>query len=117
VTVDPRTRLQGDLKTAMKARDHVAISALRSTLAAIANGEALDVQHAPTSGGGPIAGAVSGVGAGEAPRRELSSDDVAALIVTEIAERRTAADEYDRLGQAAEAGRLRAEAEVLSAYL
>ena len=112
-----RDRLQVDLTSAMKSRDRLAMGALRSALGAIANAEALDVQHAPTSTGGPIAGALSGVGVAEAPRRELSDDDVAAIVETEIAERRASADEYEHLGQAEDAGRLRAEADVLNSFL
>jgi uncharacterized protein YqeY len=102
---------------AMKSRDRGAIAALRSALGAIANAEAIVVEHAPTSTGGAIAGAVSGAGAGEALRRELSEDDVAAVVAAEIAERRSSADEYEQLGQPEDAGRLRAEADELSAYL
>jgi len=112
-----RARLQEGLTAAMKARDRIAVGALRSVLSALANAEAVNVEHAPTSTGGAIAGAISGVGAAEAPRRELSDEAVAAVVAAEIAERGAAADEYDRLGQVDEAGRLRAEAEVLSAYL
>ena len=112
-----RAQLQEGLTAAMKTRDRVAIGALRSALAAIANAEAIEVPPAPTSVEGPIAGAVSGVGAAEAPRRELSDEDVAAVVAAEIAERGSAADEYDRLGQVAEAERLRAEARVLAAFL
>jgi hypothetical protein len=101
----------------MKARDRVAIAGLRSALSAIANAEAVEVEHVPTSTGGVIAGALSGAGAGEASRRELSEDAVAAVVAAEIAERRSSADEYEQLGQAEDAGRLRAEADVLSAYL
>jgi len=101
----------------MKARDGVTTGALRSALSAIANAEALDVEHAPTSTGGSIAGAVSGVGAAEAARRELSDADVAAVVASEISERHSSAGEYERLGHVADAERLRAEAEVLSSYL
>ena len=117
MNVELRTRLQGDLKAAMKSRDRVVIAALRSTLSAIANAEAVEVHHAPTSSGGVIAGAVDGVGATEAARRELSDDDVAAVVAAEVSERRLSADEYARLGQSNHAERLRAEADVLSTYL
>jgi uncharacterized protein YqeY len=117
VSVDLRSRLQQGLKVAMKSQDRVAIAGLRSALSAIANAEAVDVEHAPTSTGSAIAGAISGVGAGEALRRELSPEEVAAVVAAEIAERRSSADEYERLGQAEDAGRLRVEADVLRAYL
>ncbi|TML43448.1 MAG: hypothetical protein E6G27_01660 [Actinobacteria bacterium] len=64
--VEPlRVRLRQALTTARKARDAVAVSVLRSTLAAIDNAEAVDGHDAvriPTSRGGAIAGAVSGLG-------------------------------------------------------
>src|SRR5215468_9855921 len=41
-----RSRLQAALRTAMKAQDTVAVSALRSALAAIANAEAIPVPGA-----------------------------------------------------------------------
>lgn len=117
MTSSVRARLQEGLTAAMKARDRVAVGALRSVLSSVANAEAVDVEHAPTSTGGAIAGAVSGVGAAEAPRRELSDEDVAAVVAAEIAERGSAADEYERLGQVAEAERLRAELKVLGAFV
>jgi uncharacterized protein len=64
-----------------------------------------------------IAGAVVGVGAAEVERRTLTPAEVQAIVRGEVAERRTAAEAYARAGQTGYAERLRAEAEVLSAYL
>jgi uncharacterized protein YqeY len=112
-------RLREALRAAMKAKDTVAVSALRSALAAIGNAEAVSVA-APADGAAPsgsrhVAGAAAGLGAAEAPRRELASADVAAIIAAEVAERRDAARQYDSTGHGDQAARLRREAEVIEA--
>jgi uncharacterized protein YqeY len=111
------------LTAAMKARDRRAVAALRSTLAAIDNAEAVDVTQVPPAGGGrpegegEIAGAALGVGAAEVERRTLMAAETETIVRREVAERETAAQAYERAGQAPPAERLRAEAELLSAYL
>src|SRR5262245_1831305 len=92
------TRLRGALPGALKARDRVAVAALRSALGAIDNAQAVEAPPAPLSGG-VIAGAVTGLGAGEAPRRELSECDIAAIVRGEVADRRAAAEDYERAGR------------------
>ena len=115
---DIRTRMRRDLTAAMKARDKRAVATLRSTLAAIDNAEAVD---AAAGGGHPgegvIAGAALGVGAAEVERRALTAAETQAIVRRELAERETAAHAYERAGQAPHAERLRAEAELLNAYL
>jgi hypothetical protein len=101
----------------MKGRDSMAIAALRTTLGAIDNAEAVDVPERPLPMGEPIAGAVVGHGAGEAPRRELSEGQIRALVQGEVADRESAAADYERLGRHDEATRLRAESAVLIALL
>jgi uncharacterized protein len=115
-----RGRLRGALPAAMKARDGAAVAALRSALAAIDNAEAV----APAPGGSPaaaghpdLAGTVAGLGAAEVERRHLQEAEVEQIVQAEVADRRAAADAYERAGQAERAGRLRAEAEVLSSHL
>lgn len=110
------TRLREALPAALKARDQLAVAALRSALAAIDNAQAVAAPPAPRSGG-VIAGAVAGLGAGEAPRRDLSPGDIAAIVRAEVADRRAAAAEYERAGQPDAAARLTAEADVLAAHL
>jgi hypothetical protein len=130
-------RLSRALPVAMKARDRVAVAALRSALAAIANAEAVDPPQPPPpaqrpdhggsgaeqldhggSGSGPaFAGAVAGLGATEVERRRLSGVQVEEVIRAEVAERETAAAGYERAGQLEHAERLRAEAKVLTSYL
>jgi uncharacterized protein len=111
--VDPVT-LRRALTTALKARDAVAVSALRSALGAIENAGAVDPGQAPPPGDGPIAGAVEGLGAGEVERRPV---DVRAVVAAEVDQRRAAAREYADLGRPDRAERLRAEADVLAAHL
>lgn len=107
-------RLRQALRAAMKTRDPAAASALRSALAAIANAEAVPTAVTPPPGGHPhIAGSVEGPGAAEAERRTLSEADVAGIIEAEVAERRTAAAQYERAGHTDRAQRLLHEASIL----
>jgi hypothetical protein len=110
--------LRQALTAALKARDGVAVSALRSALAAIENAGAVDpAQAPPRADSGSIAGAVAGPGAVEVPRRSLGADELRALVAAEVEHRRTAAREYAELGRPDRAERLRAEADVLAVYL
>jgi len=109
-----RARMRRALVNAMKQRDDAATSALRSALAAIDNAEALRVGAAAPLADGPIAGAVSGVGAAEANRREVTEEEMVQIVRGEIASRLAAAAEYEQLGEDAQAARLRAEAAVLA---
>ena len=115
-----RDRLRDGLPAAIKARDGVAVAALRSALAAIENAEAVT----PPPAGSPaeathsqLAGTVVGVGAAEAERRALSEAEVEEIARAEVDERRAAADAYERAGRPEMARRLRAEADVLGGYL
>ena len=122
VSVEPdeaQQRLRLALRSAMKARDTLATSALRSALAAIGNAEAISpgaAQGQPTADA-HVAGSVPGLGAAEAGRRLLSGDEVAAIVAAEAAERRTAAGHYEASGNAGRAARLLREAEVIEAAL
>lgn len=118
-----RTSLHRDLTTALKARDRVAVAALRSALAAIENAEAVAADPAAGTGGravagnAHVAGAADGPGAGDVERRLLTGADLHAIVQGEVRERSAAAQQYDRIGRHDLAGRLRSEAEVLSRYL
>jgi uncharacterized protein YqeY len=100
----------------MKARDRVAVAALRSTLAAIDNAEAVDgvavadqrlaIEHTPV-----------GVGVTEVERRALTEEQVEHVVRAEVGEREAAAREYDRVGRPERAEQLRSEVGVLSAHL
>ena len=113
-----RDALRRDLASAMKTREPDAVSALRTAIAAIDNAEAVpapDESTATTSG--HIAGARAGLGAAEAARRNLSDGQQQAILRDQIAGYAADADHYEALGQQAAAGRLRAQARLLSAYL
>jgi uncharacterized protein YqeY len=109
-----RERLRAALPAAMKARDRNAIAAVRSALGAIDNAEAIDTPDAPA---GAIEASAVGLGAAEGRRRDLSESDIEQIVRTEIADRATAADEYDSLGRTDRRDVLRAEAAALTALL
>jgi hypothetical protein len=111
-----RRRLRAALVAAMKERDRVTVTALRSTLAAIDNAEAVDTT-AMTSGSLTIESSPVGIGVAEAERRALSDEDIAQIVHSEVADREAAALEYDRAGRPERAEALRAEAQVLSSHL
>jgi uncharacterized protein YqeY len=114
-----RDRLREDLSAAMKARDRVAITVLRTTLAAIDNAEAVDPSagETPVTGSHHIAGASAGVGSTDVTRRVLSDADIDAVIREQADERWQVAAEYEKLGQVQAADTLRREAAVLDKYL
>ena len=89
-----KDRLETDLRVAMKARDELVTSTLRMALAAVRNTE------------------VSGERA-----RELSDDEVQAVLTTEAKKRREAATAFGNAGRAEQAERERAEEQVLAGYL
>jgi uncharacterized protein YqeY len=112
-----RGRLRHALTAAMKARDTIAIAALRSALSAIDNAEAPDVSEAPAVQHGVIAGGVLGLGAGEVARRTLSASELEAIVRREITERQSEADDRARTGHYDRAAALLAEAAVLAHVL
>lgn len=115
-----RATLRRDLTAAVKARDAVAVAALRSALAAIANAEAQPATDQVPPGSGTsshIAGATDGVGATDVQRRNLTDAEVRAIIEAEVRDRALAAEDYERLGRQDRAARLRAEADHLLRYL
>ncbi len=114
-TGDVRARLGLALHDALKARDKVAASALRSALAAIGNAEAVPAGTSPagTASNPYVAGTVAGVGGADAERRILSDAEIGAIVRSEIAERHAAAAQYEQAGHADRAARLRQEADVL----
>ena len=91
---DLKKQLRDDLTTAMKARDELRTATLRMVLTAVSAEE------------------VSGKEA-----RELSDDEVQAVLRREAKKRREAADAFADAGRAQQAERERAEGEVLADYL
>ncbi|HEV8065691.1 MAG TPA: hypothetical protein VGP46_12695 [Acidimicrobiales bacterium] len=112
-----RAKLRRGLTTAMKAGDAVAVSVLRTSLAAIDNAEAVAVAPERRTGEGPIAGAVAGQGAGDVARRDLSETEIRAIVSGELTERRAAAALYRELGREQEADSLLLEADILASVL
>jgi len=109
-----RQRLREALPAAMKSRDRPAVAALRATLAAIENAEAVVVDDG-TRRSLAIEDTPVGVGAAEANRRELTEDDVARIVRAEVAEREAAATAYEKSGHTDRAEQLRAEIRALTA--
>ncbi|MDA2806832.1 GatB/YqeY domain-containing protein [Nocardiopsis suaedae] len=89
-----KDRLKADLTTAMKARDDVRTRTLRMVLTAVSKEE--------------VAGGSS---------RELSDDDLIALLTREAKKRREAAEAFESGGREDKAADERAEGEVLAGYL
>ncbi|WP_129841545.1 GatB/YqeY domain-containing protein [Streptomyces sp. RFCAC02] len=89
-----KSRLQNDLTAAIKERDELRSATLRMTLAAITTEEVAGKQA-----------------------RQLSDDEVLAVITRETKKRREAAEAFDRAGRDEQAARERAEGEVLTGYL
>jgi uncharacterized protein YqeY len=117
-TTSIQTRLRTALTQALSSRDAVAAAAIRSTLSAIANAEAVppaETRSMPASE--HVAGTVAGLGAAEAARRQLTEADIADIVAAEISDRRSAAADYDRLGRADQSARLRHEAAILAELL
>ena len=113
-----RATLRRDLTAAMKARDPDAVAALRTAIAAIDNAEAVaDPGTAPAATSAHIAGARAGLGAAEAPRRQLTGDELQEILRGQLAEYSREADRYAAHGQAVAADRLRNQASLLSRYL
>ncbi len=111
-----RQRLRGALTLAMKARDRVAVGALRSTLAAIDNAEAVD-RPTGTDTGLAIEQIPLGVGAAEMERRLLTECQIERIVRDELAEREAAARDYEQSGRTERAEQLRREVSVLAEQL
>ncbi|MBL1083702.1 hypothetical protein JK359_17295 [Streptomyces actinomycinicus] len=100
----------------MRARDRVAVSALRATLAALDNAEAVPVGDAGARGQA-LEQAPVGAGATEAARRELNEGNVVDIVRAEATERLEAAAQLTAPAHAERVARLRAEAAVLLRFL
>jgi uncharacterized protein YqeY len=113
-----RTALQADLRVALKARATEAVSALRTSLAALDNAAAVPVSAQPNARASQhVAGAQAGVGSTEVPRRVLSIDEARGILQAQIDERLAVATEYEANDRGDAAARLRREADVLRRYL
>jgi uncharacterized protein len=114
-----QSRLRRALAAALRARDQVAVAALRTALSALANAEAVPEPASATqpAASAHVAGAATGLGAAEARRRQLSEAEAQRIISLEVRDRLSAAEQYDSAGHADRAARLRREAAVLTAAL
>lgn len=118
MTANPlRQRLRAALPAAMKARDRAATTALRATLAAIDNAEAVGPAESLPGTSLAIEQVPIGAGATEVARRALTDAEVEAIVRGEVAERETAAADYERAGHPDRAELLRSEARALQAQL
>jgi uncharacterized protein len=89
-----KERLNADLRAALKARDELTTATLRMALAAVRTAE--------------VAGKAA---------RDLSDDEVLAVLAKEAKKRRESAEAYEQGGRPELAERERAEQEVLGRYL
>lgn len=103
----------------MKAKDRIAVSALRSALAAIDDAETVPAAPQPgVEASEHVAGAAAaGIGAADVARKQLTEEEMRAVVAREHRERVAAAMTYAELGRNQDAGRARAEADVLARYL
>jgi hypothetical protein len=104
-----RQAMQADLRSAMKTRDTVVVSVLRTALAAISNAEAVDESDYP-----PLP---PGQSRGDVPRRQLTDADIESILNREIGEVRDAAGDYRRHNELDKAGELERRIAVLARYL
>jgi uncharacterized protein YqeY len=104
------------LPEAMRARDKATVNALRTTLAALDNAEAVPVDESEMRGLALEQSPV-GVGVTEAARRELSECGVADIVRAEATERLEAAAQLTAPAHDDRVAQLRAEAAVLLRFL
>lgn len=103
-----QAQLRTDLTAALRARDRVATSTLRTLLAAIANAEAPDMSVAPTPSFGALV---------EHDRLRLTPAAVRTVLEHEVVKRLDAAGEFASLGLDDEVVRLEAEVAIVRRYL
>jgi uncharacterized protein YqeY len=99
------TTLQSDLTEALKARETVKVSVIRSLLSSIANAGAV-----------PMPTGIDAVGAyaGDAARRSVGTEEVKRVLEAEMAERTDAANTYT---DSAAIERMQREAALIREYL
>lgn len=108
-----RSRLRGDLQSAMRDRKSKEMSVLRGLIAAIDNAQAVPVGDLHAN----YAVHAFGDKSVEAPRRQLSRADLDRLLVGELEARTNAAGQYRRVDRHDRADELEREAEIISRYL
>lgn len=98
-------RLRAELREAMRHRDRELVAALRGTLAAVDNATSQGVV-APRAGA--IEASAAGLSAADVSRRQLTDEDIEALVRSEIADRAAAAAELEAAGRDERAQAMRA---------
>ena len=112
MVVPIRDQMQSDLTAAMKARDRTRVKVLRSTLAAVANAEAVDLgPHVRAN----IAGRT--VGPTEVERRHLTEAHIRELVAGHQAQLEAASALMAAVDETAEARDLAEQAAILLSYL
>ncbi|MCB0077498.1 MAG: GatB/YqeY domain-containing protein [Anaerolineales bacterium] len=128
-----RSRMREDLKAAMKARDRVTMTTLRTLIAALDNAEALPMddetmvratletlermsrERADIERDSHWVGAL-GL-SNDLPRQTLTDADEQRILQREAAERRAARNDYQRLGRDDQVAQLDRELEIVEGYL
>jgi uncharacterized protein len=108
-----RKTLRADLKAAMLDRRRDDAALIRTLIAATDNAEAVEATAEQQTESFRKLGDPSG----EVARRELSLEDIAAMLEREVASRLEAAAQYRAGGNEIEAARLQGEAQVVRTYL
>ncbi len=108
-----KTRLRGDLRSAMRARNAEETAVLRALIAALDNAQAAPV------GDKHLRYVVHQFGdrSAEVPRLSLDEAEVRCLVEREVASRHADADQFEGLGRLERAAELRAEAAIVARYL
>ncbi len=106
-----RARIRTDLRAAMSAKATGEIAVLRTLLAALDNAEAVPVapeRYTERQFGDPGT---------EVARKQLSAEDVAAILEAEQREKLTVAEQLAKVGRADDAAKLKADASIVGRYL
>lgn len=107
-TLSIREQMKMDLTAAMKAREMVTVSTLRTVLGAIDNAEAVPITTPLEYSNGKT---------NDVPRKQLTQTDIEQILRQELNTRQAAALKYQDLGKEGEAARLQQEADVIAHYL
>ncbi len=112
--MNARERLRTALPAALRQRDAALVAALRATLAALDDAEAVPTRE-QDRGSLALEETPVRVGTREVARRALSEQEMEHLVRAEIHERQVAAQVHEQAGRHESARRLRREADTLAA--
>ncbi len=108
-----KARLRADLGVAIKARDPALAKVIRTLIGAIDNAQAIDLGNAHEK----YVERTFGDSSGEVPRKQLSNEDLRAIILSEIDERAVLAAQFEASGHSGRASELREETRIIEVYL